>query len=144
MSAITKSITISASADTVLAVLLDVEDYPNWQRDIEKVEVLERDPQSRPKVAVLSIATEGQTATSTMSYEYLERYRFEYFLLESDVMTRSDGSYAIAPAGDGKVEVTVTLGLDVKWPLTQSEIDALVDRAVDTMLDLLKLRAEPA
>lgn len=144
MSAITKSITISASPDRILAVLLDIEDYPNWQSDFDKVEVLERDPQGRPKVAKVSVSADGHTASSTMSYEYLEQYRFEYFQLEGDMMTRNDASYAVEPNGDGTVEVTITLGLDVKWPLPAEVIEAMVDKAVDDLLDTLKVKTEQA
>ena len=45
--AVADSIVINATPSAVMAVILDLDDYPRWQEDIREVEVLERDAQDR-------------------------------------------------------------------------------------------------
>jgi hypothetical protein len=142
MSVINESITIVASAGRIFDILLDVEKYPAWQPGIEKVEVVERDQQGRPKQSWMSVAAEGRAASCTLCYEYLEQFRFEYFMLDGKEMTRNDASYAVVPGADGTCEVTVTLGLKMDWPLSESELDALASSGMRAMLEALKALAE--
>ena len=144
VSVISRSITISAPPSTILEILLDVENYPAWQSTVDRVEVLERDPQGRPKMCRFNAVAGDLTANWTVLYDYTELFRFEYFMLEGDAMKRNDGSYAIAERPDGTSEVSATLGFDIDWPLPAAAIEQLVMVAVNDLFDAIKARAEKA
>jgi ribosome-associated toxin RatA of RatAB toxin-antitoxin module len=144
LSVISRSITISAPPSTILAILLDVESYPAWQATVDRVEVMERDPQGRPVVCRMNAVAGDLVANWTMQYDYTELFRFEYFMLEGDAMKRNDGSYAIAERPDGTSEVSATLGFDLDWPLPAAEIEQLISTAVNDLFEAIKARAEKA
>jgi ribosome-associated toxin RatA of RatAB toxin-antitoxin module len=142
MTTVNKAATIAASPDRILRILLDVEDWPSWQPAIDKIEVLERDRQGRPKQTRIVAGGAEQETVCVQLYDYTEQYRFEYFMTEGIGIASNDGSYAIADRGDGSCDVTVNMRLEADWPLPADEIAALVDAGVQALVDGLKAKAE--
>jgi hypothetical protein len=144
MTTVNKTIAIGALPDRILTILLDVEDWPSWQAIINKVEVLERDPQGRPSRARLIAEAGGQNAVCVLLYEYTEQYRFEYFLIEGEGVTSNDASYAIAARDDGRFDVTINMRLEADWPVPADQVDLIIDGAIGALLEGLKQKAEQA
>jgi hypothetical protein len=144
MSVITKSVSISASQEKVLGILLDVEGHPSWQKEVQKVEALERDEQGRPRLTRTYVSAMGQRATYTVSYTYPGEGQFEYHLVAGDVMTKNDFSCTVVSLDPGSSEVTVSQGIDISWPLPGFMIDQLALKGVKDMLKNLKAIAEQA
>jgi ribosome-associated toxin RatA of RatAB toxin-antitoxin module len=142
MTTVNKAATIAASPDHILRILLDVEDWPSWQPVVDKVDVLERDPQGRPKQSRIRSTSDDQETICTLLYDYSEQYRFEYFLVEGTGITSHDASYAIVGNADGTSEVTINMRLEVDWPLPPEELDPMIDGAIQMLVDALKVKAE--
>lgn len=115
------SITVGAPPADVLAVLVDLERYPEWAGGITAVDVLERDADGRPSTARFTMSsgpvrdtlllayswTVTTTGTGTVSWSLLERGR---------MTTEMDGSYELVGGADSttvtyRLEVDVTISL---------------------------------
>lgn len=140
------SIHIDAPPAEVLAVVTDLEQYPQWAGGITEVEVLERDGADRPARAQLTMSsgpvrdslhvaydwTTTTNGTGTMSWSLVEPGR---------VTSVMDGSYELVADGTG-TQVTYRLEVDVaiKMPgLLRRKAEKVI---TDTALKDLKRRVE--
>jgi ribosome-associated toxin RatA of RatAB toxin-antitoxin module len=142
MGEITKSVTVAAPSDRILEILLAVEDHPSWQKEVSDVEVLERDERGRPAKTKVHISAMGQTGWYVVQYSYPDSNRFEYKLVDGDMMTKNDAAYEVKPREDGASEVEISMAMDLKWSLPQFMIDQVTLKGVKDMLKNLKGKAE--
>ena len=144
MTVITKSVSVAAVPEKILGIMLDVTDHPTWQKEVDQVEIIERDAQGRPMRTRTDVSAMGQKASYTVLYAYPAPDRFEYHLVEGDVMTKNDFTCAIVLGEDGESLVTVSQDLAIKWPLPGFIIQQLTLKGVKDMLAALKAEAEKA
>jgi len=108
---------ISAPVDQLWQVAVEVDRYPDWAGDVKSVTVDERDEAGRPARATFTVGSFGLSSTYTVEYEYDEPRSFRWHLVQSHEMRRLDGEYRFDDRGDGTVEVTYTLTVDLKIPV---------------------------
>jgi hypothetical protein len=142
MGVISKSAVVSAPSEKILGILLDVESHPSWQKEVQKVEVLESDDQGRPKQTRVSISAMGQNGSYSVRYDYPEPGKFEYRLVEGDMMTKNNASFTLVSCDGGNTEVFIAMDMNVKWALPEFMIDQLTLKGVKDMLKGLKSKAE--
>ena len=65
-----ETIAVAADPETVFSVAVDLEDYPEWVKDLKSVVVTEKDPEGRPLVATFRAAAFGRSSTYTLRYDY--------------------------------------------------------------------------
>ena len=108
---------ITAPAELLWDVAVDVERYPEWAADVKSVTVDARDDEGRPARATFTVGSFGLSSTYTVEYTYDAPRSFSWALLQSNEMRRLDGEYQFDDRGDGTVEVTYTLTVDLKIPM---------------------------
>ncbi len=108
---------ISAPVDQLWQVAVEVDRYPEWAGDVKSVTVDERDDAGRPARATFTVGSFGLSSTYTVAYDYDEPRSFRWHLVQSHEMRRLDGEYRFDDRGDGTVEVTYTLTVDLKIPV---------------------------
>jgi ribosome-associated toxin RatA of RatAB toxin-antitoxin module len=141
VTAIRRGVDIAAAPSAVMAVLLDVEEYPAWQREISQVEVHERDDHGRPLVATTHIKAVGRAGSYTVRYSYPSPNEMTYQLVRADMMSRHDAQFAVAGDHAG-CRLDVAIDLDLKWPVPAVLLTTLVGKGVGNMLDAVKRQAE--
>ncbi|MBA0126757.1 SRPBCC family protein [Haloechinothrix sp. YIM 98757] len=137
----TRATFVSAPPDKVAAVITDLESYPSWQKEMQYVEILTKDDQSRPVKVRFDISAMGQEASYTAVFSYPEEGVIESHLLEGDMITKQDQRYVLSPTNDG-TEVSYTLELDVKWQVPDVMLKAIINKGIKTNLDGIKKRSE--
>jgi len=142
MATVTHSVSISAPPEKILGILLDVERHPSWQKEVDEVEVLERDEQGRPKRTRTVVRAVGQAAAYVVEYDHSSATGFEYHLVQGDVMTANDFVFSVEPGDGGVSRATLSQAIDIKWPLPGFMIEKLTAKGVRDMLDSLKVKAE--
>lgn len=141
MGASSRSVDVRAEPGRILAVVLDLAAYPEWQKDIRRVDVLTRDDRGRPLRATMSVASMGFRGHYTVDYAYPSETTVEYHLVESDMMSRNDARFDAVPRPDGRTRLTVTMDLALAWPLPRLVVDRLVERGVEGALAAIAARA---
>jgi uncharacterized membrane protein len=113
----TEQITIDATSEELLRVLLDFERYPTWAADIKDVDVLEHDDEGRGTLVAYRAAAMGQSARYTLAYDYSDiPNSMSWKLTEGSIMRVLDGSYTFE-AQDGGTLVTYHLEVDLIVPI---------------------------
>lgn len=141
MTKVQRSAAIAAPPDVLVEIMLNVGDHHTWQREVERIDILESDELGRPLLTKVSVSAMGQKASYTVKYTYTSPTSFGYHLVEGDVMTSNDFTFAAEPDGPGSSVVTVSQALSVSWPLPGFMVDQLTLKGVKDMLKALPAKA---
>ena len=108
------SIEIPADPDQVMAVIADLDSYPQWVDALSTVEVLTtRD--DRPDTVRMVLEHKLLSDDYTVAYQW-QPERVSWKLIEGRTLKAMDGAYEIEQIAAG-TKVTYTLSVDVNLPL---------------------------
>jgi ribosome-associated toxin RatA of RatAB toxin-antitoxin module len=105
------SINIPAAPQDVLAVIADLERYPEWVDALTSVEVLTTTKDDRPEQVRMVLSHKLLSDDYTVRYDFADD-AVNWQLVEGKTLTAMDGSYRVQPSGTGST-VTYTLSVDV-------------------------------
>lgn len=110
-------ISVDATTEQCLGVLLDFEQYPSWARDLKQVTIVERDDDGRGLLVEFRAAAMGQSFRYVLRYDYADLPNsFSWVLDHGEKLRRLDGSYRFEPDGTG-TRVHYELEVDLSIPL---------------------------
>lgn len=132
--------TIAAPAATVLAVITDLDSYPDWAEGVLETETLETDDTGRPATARFRVDAKIAEVSYTLRYDY-DDLTVSWTLIEGETLSQLDGSYVLTEDGD-RTDVLYTLEADVDLPLPGFLKKRAAKQILDQGLRGLKVRAE--
>jgi ribosome-associated toxin RatA of RatAB toxin-antitoxin module len=137
------SIEISASPAQIMAVIADLEAYPQWTEGLTSVEVLSvYEDDDRPAEARFSLESGPIKDVYDLEYDWDGDSSVSWHLLNGQMLTAMDGTYQLAPTGADGTTVTYRLTVDVKMPMIGMLKRKAEKMIVDTALKGLKKRVE--
>jgi uncharacterized membrane protein len=135
------NITINAPLDEVLAVIADIESYPEWTQQIKSAEVIETGPDGRPHQARFVMDAGVLKDEYVLEYDWSDSGVDWQLVGKSSVQKSQVGSYALADQG-GSTEVTYRLAVDIAMPMLGMFKRKAEKMIMDTALKELKKRVE--
>ncbi|CAM5413366.1 cyclase [Streptomyces avidinii] len=139
------NITIEASPADVMAVIADFARYPEWTGEVKEAEVLATDAEGRASLVRLLLDAGAIKDDHTLAYSWPRENVVSWSLSKSQMLRQLDGSYLLAPLGDGtRTEVTYQLTVDVKIPMLGMIKRKAEKVIIDRALTGLKKRVEAA
>ena len=142
----TQTIEIAAPVDRVLEVLLDLDAYPTWAKDLKGVTVESRDADGRGHEVTFRAAAMGRSTSYTLRYAYDEEpTRMSWELVRADISRRIDGSYTLVPVADDpdRTLVTYDLVVDLVVPLPSFVKRRAEAKIINSALRDLRAHVEP-
>jgi uncharacterized membrane protein len=138
----TSTVTISAAADDVRAVLFDIEKYPTWSTTFKSVTVQASNGDGRVTQAKLSVDAGALKDKPTLNYDW-SGYpdRVEFSLEDADLLTDMSGSFVIKDNGD-ETEVTFELTVALSMPVPEMMRTKAEKSTIDLALKQLKEKLE--
>lgn len=136
---VSASLTVEADLDAVMDVIGDLERYPEWQDEVETVEVLETDQDGWPVKAWFSVDAKILRTSYTLAYAYTDT-TMRWWLVEGEHVRRIDGRYALDDNGDGTTTVAYELEVEPAISLPKSLRRLAAQRIVDRALEGLRQR----
>ncbi|WP_274557502.1 SRPBCC family protein [Streptomyces spiramyceticus] len=129
------SITIEAAPADVMGVIADFARYPEWTGEVKEAEVLASDAKGRAEQVRLLLDAGAIKDDHTLAYTWSGDNEVSWTLVKSQMLRALDGSYSLAPLGDGdRTEVTYQLTVDVKIPMLgmikRKAEKVIIDRAL--------------
>ncbi len=138
------STSVAAEPADVLAVIADLESYPEWAGGVKEVEVLTQRA-GRPTRARFVVDQGPIKDTYVLDYTWQVTRTgtgtVSWTLVEADVIKKLDGSYELAADSEGTT-VTYRLGVDVKIPMLGMLKRKAEKVIIDTALKELTRRVE--
>ena len=145
---VSDSVKINASPEKVMAVIADLDDYPNWGDGFTAVEIVSTHDDGAAKDASFSISTPVGKDTYEISYVWTGNEAVSWTLNsdesgkpKSAMMKKLDGTYRLTPDGDG-TKVTYELEIDPKIPMMGFMKKKAASAIIDQALNGLKKRVE--
>ena len=135
------TITISAPPERVLAVIADIDRYPEWTGQIKSAEVLDADADGRPRQARFVMDAGVLKDEYVLEYDWNASGVAWHLVGTSAVQKSQVGSYAVAPRADG-TEVTYSLSVDIAMPMLGMFKRKAEKMIMDSALKELKKRVE--
>lgn len=134
------TITIDATPEAVLAVIRDVEAYPQWTNGISKAVVVEPGKDGPAKVT-FTMSQSGLSDEYTLVYDW-KADGVDWELTAPTKLQKSQiGSYQLDPAESG-TKVTYLLTMDIKVPMIGLMRRKAEKMIIDSALKELKKRVE--
>ncbi|MFF2557262.1 SRPBCC family protein [Nocardia sp. NPDC058058] len=138
-----RSIVIDAPADRVLAVIADLESYPEWVAAARSVEVLDKFPDGRARTARFVLDAGVVKDTYTLSYNWRpDGKAVSWTLVGGDLQKAQDGSYELITLPEGGTQVVYELTVDLNIPMIGMFKRKAEKVITDTALKELKKRVE--
>ena len=135
------TITIDAPLGDVLAVIADVDRYPEWTGQIKSAEVLDTDAAGRPHSARFVMDAGVLKDEYVLQYDWSDTGVSWELVGKSSVQKSQVGSYALADQG-GSTEVTYRLAVDIAMPMLGMFKRKAEKMIMDSALKELKKRVE--
>ena len=138
----TSTVSITASADEVRAVIFDLASYPSWSTSFKSVTVLESDGQGRPTQVSMSVDAGALKDKPTLNYDW-SAYpdRLDFSLEDADLLTQMSGAY-IVKDNDDETEVTFELTVELSMPVPEIMRTKAEKSTIDLALKQLKEKLE--
>ena len=145
---VSESVKINASPAEVMAVIANLEDYPNWSDGFTAVEIITTHDDGGPRDVSFAITTPVGKDSYELSYVWAGDESVSWTLNNDDegkpkssMMKKLIGSYTLVPDGEG-TKVTYTLEIDPKIPMMGFMKKKAAAPIVDQALNGLKKRVE--
>ena len=139
----TSGIVVAATPDRIMAVIADLEAYPEWTASVREVEVLTvYEDTARPGEAKFVLDAGPIKDRYTLSYEWDGDDEVRWSLVEGGLIRELTGSYALAAVDAASTEVTYQLTVDVSIPMLGLMKRKAEKVIIDTALKELKKRVE--
>jgi ribosome-associated toxin RatA of RatAB toxin-antitoxin module len=135
------SIVIDADKHAVMAVIADLEAYPEWSTAIKRVTVDETNTEGRGAQATLTLDAGVLKDTYTLRYDWQGDDQVDWHLVKGRAMKSQDGTYQLREV-DGGTEVTYQLAVDLAVPMLGMFKRKAEKMIMDTALKGLKKRVE--
>jgi uncharacterized membrane protein len=127
---------IEAARENCFAALVEYETFPDWQRAVKSVEVLNRDSAGRGRDVEFVIDAKVKRVRYVLRYSYEPPGRISWEYLEGDVRQVA-GEFVLEQADDGVTLATYRIELDAGvWmpgPIKKVLTDQVMKGAVDDL-----------
>ena len=133
-----RDVTIEATPDEIMNVLVDLESLTEWSSAHQKVEVLERDEEGRPVKSRQVVKIVGVSDEQVLDYTVRDD-GVSWTLVSSKQQRAQEGRYTLTPNGD-KTDVRFELTVDPAVPLPGFLIKKGAKGLMDTATDGLRKR----
>jgi ribosome-associated toxin RatA of RatAB toxin-antitoxin module len=141
----TSSIDVVATKGDIMAVIADLEAYPEWTASVREVELLTvyDDADERPAQARFVLDAGPIKDTYVLGYEWDGDDEVIWSLVEGGLIKALDGAYSLADGPEpGTTTVTYRLAVDVSVPMLGLMKRKAEKVIIDTALKELKKRVE--
>jgi hypothetical protein len=133
-----RDVTIEATPDEIMSVLVDLESLTEWSSAHQKVEVLERDDEGRPAKSRQVVKIVGVSDEQVLDYTVHDD-GVSWTLVSSKQQRAQEGRYTLTPNGD-KTDVRFELTVDPVVPLPGFLVKKGAKGLMDTATDGLRKR----
>lgn len=141
MPLVSKTVEVSAPAESIMAIVADFESYPQWNEEIKGCWILARYDDGRPSQLRLDVVVQGQAGTFITAVYYPGENQIFTVLQQGDHFDKQEQKFAVVAMGPTSL-LTVDLDVETKLPIPQPMVKKAIGDTLDYLAGNLKTRAE--
>lgn len=141
MPLVSKTVEVTASSETIMAIVADFESYPLWNEEIKGCWVLARYEDGRPSQLRLDVVVQGQAGTFITAVYYPGEHQIYTVLQQGDHFDKQEQKFSVVAMGATSL-LTVDLDVETKLPFPKPMVKKAIGDTLDYLADNLKTRAE--
>ena len=141
MPLVSKTVEVTASAESIMSIVADFESYPQWNEEIKGCWVLARYDDGRPSQLRLDVVIQGQAGTFITAVYYPGENQIFTVLQQGDHFDKQEQKFSVVAVGPSSL-LTVDLDVETKLPIPKPMVKKLIADTLDYLADNLKSRAE--
>jgi ribosome-associated toxin RatA of RatAB toxin-antitoxin module len=135
-----REVTIDATPEEILDVIADVRTAPDWSSQHQGAEILETDPNGRPKRVKLKLKTMGITDEQVVDYTWTD-LGASWTLVSSGQLKTQDASYTLTPDG-AKTKVRFEITVDPSVPIPGFVLKRAMKGGIESATDGLRKQVD--
>jgi ribosome-associated toxin RatA of RatAB toxin-antitoxin module len=141
MPLVSKTVEVSASTESIMAIVGDFESYPQWNEEVKGVWVLAHYDDGRPSQLRLDAAVNGFDISYVQAIYYPGENQIQTVMQQGDLFSKQEQLFSVVAMGATTL-LTVDLDVEVTLPVPKLMVKKMVNDALDHLADNLKKRAE--
>lgn len=141
MPLVSKTVEVAATAELILAIVADFENYPSWNEEIKGCWVLARYDDGRPSQLRLDVVVQGQAGTFITAVYYPGENQIYTVLQQGDHLDKQEQKFSVVAMGPTSL-LTVDLDVETKLPIPAVMVKKAIGDTLDYLAGNLKTRAE--
>jgi ribosome-associated toxin RatA of RatAB toxin-antitoxin module len=141
MPLVSKTVEVTAPAESIMAIVADFEAYPLWNEEIKGCWVLARYDDGRPSQLRLDVVVMGQSGTFINAVYYPAEYQIYTVLQQGEFFEKQEQKFSVVPTGATSL-LTVDLDVETKLPIPKAMVKKAIGDTLEYLADNLKARAE--
>jgi ribosome-associated toxin RatA of RatAB toxin-antitoxin module len=138
---VSKTVEVSASAESIMAIVADFESYPDWNEEIKGCWILARYDDGRPSQLRLDTSVQGMDGTYIQAVYYPGENQVQTVMQKGDLFKKQEQVFSVVEMGTTTL-LTVDLDVEVTLPVPAPMVKKVVNDALDHLAENLKARAE--
>ncbi|GAB3220049.1 SRPBCC family protein [Mycolicibacterium hippocampi] len=141
MPLVSKTVEVSAAAESIMAIVADFENYPQWNEEIKGCWVLARYDDGRPSQLRLDVTVQGLAGTFISAVYYPGENQIFTVLQQGDHFDKQEQKFSVVAMGPTSL-LTVDLDVETKLPIPKPMVKKVIGDTLDYLAENLKTRAE--
>ncbi|MDX1889395.1 SRPBCC family protein [Mycolicibacterium sp. 050158] len=141
MPLVSKTVEVTAPAESIMAIVADFEAYPQWNEEIKGCWILARYDDGRPSQLRLDTSVQGMDGTYIQAVYYPGENQIQTVMQQGDLFSKQEQRFAVVAMGPTSL-LTVDLDVEVSMPVPAMMVKKVVNDALEHLADNLKKRAE--
>ncbi|QUR69521.1 SRPBCC family protein [Mycobacterium spongiae] len=141
MPVLSKTIEVGADAELIMAIVADIERYPEWNEGIKGAWVLARYDDGRPSQVRLDTAVQGFESTYIQAVYYPSENQIQTVLQQGDLFSKQEQLFSVVASGAASL-LTVDMDVEVTMPVPAPMVKMMVNNVLELLAENLKQRAE--
>ncbi len=141
MPIVSKTVEVSASAATIMAIVADFEAYPQWNEEIKGCWILARYDDGRPSQLRLDTSVQGMEGVYIQAVYYPGPNQIQTVMQQGEHFSKQEQIFSVVEMGPTTL-LTVDFDVETTMPIPKPMVKKVVGDAMDYLAENLKARAE--
>ncbi|BBY50225.1 cyclase [Mycolicibacterium arabiense] len=141
MPIVSKTVEVSASAETIMAIVADFEAYSQWNEEIKGCWILARYDDGRPSQLRLDTSVQGMDGMYIQAVYYPGPNQIQTVMQQGEHFAKQEQLFSVVEMGPTTL-LTVDMDVETTMPVPAMMVKKVVNDALDHLAGNLKARAE--
>lgn len=141
MPVLSKTVEVTADAASIMAIVADIERYPEWNEGVKGAWVLARYDDGRPSQVRLDTAVQGIEGTYIHAVYYPGENQIQTVMQQGELFAEQEQLFSVVATGAASL-LTVDMDVQVTMPVPEPMVKMLLNNVLEHLAENLKQRAE--